>query len=485
MRGTRSRAFTLAVLVAALLAGLGAGLAGCGSTSAAATTTTRPSPSTSATASTTEAATAATVSPSEAGSAFLDSATVHEISVSFSQDDYDAMIQTFKSSGSKDWIKATVTVDGTTFKDVGMRLKGNSSIMGLRNGGAGRGPSANISADQPETLPWLIRLDKNVDGQSYNGITDLVVRSNTSATSLNEAVALQLLGMAGLASLDEAECRFSVNGGTARIRLVTQLPNDDWMQQHFSSGGALYKADASGDYSYRGTDPTAYEDVFEQEAGNKNADLTPLIDFLDFINNSDDATFNSELAKRLDVDSFATYLAMEELVANFDDIDGPGNNSYLYYDPATKMFTVVPWDHNLAFGAMGGRGGAGGQADAGATAVVAVETGQAAAVETAAVQTAAAQQPAAGQGGRQPGQQMGGVRGKSNILVTRFHKNADFEMLYQQKLTDLRAKLYASGAAQKVLDTWVEVLKTQASDLLTTATIDQEASRISAYFTVQ
>ena len=73
--------------------------------------------------------------------------------------------------------------------------------------------------------------------------------------------------------------------------------------------------------------------MFDQEAGKDNADLTPLIEFLDFINNADDATFNAELPDRLDVDSFATYLAMEELLGNFDDIDGPGNNSYLYYDP--------------------------------------------------------------------------------------------------------------------------------------------------------
>lgn len=52
----------------------------------------------------------------------------------------------------------------------------------------------------------------------------------------------------------------------------------------------------------------------------------------------------------MDLDSFATYLAFEDLVNNFDDIDGPGNNSYLFWDSATKKFTIVAWDHNLAFG---------------------------------------------------------------------------------------------------------------------------------------
>ena len=41
---------------------------------------------------------------------------------------------------------------------------------------------------------------------------------------------------------------------------------------------------------------------------------------------------------------------MQDLIDNFDDINGPGNNSYLYYDSETGVFTVVAWDHNLAFG---------------------------------------------------------------------------------------------------------------------------------------
>ena len=50
---------------------------------------------------------------------------------------------------------------------------------------------------------------------------------------------------------------------------------------------------------------------------------------------------------------------MMDLLDNFDDIDGPGNNSYLWYDAASGQFTVVPWDMNLAFGGRGGIGGRG------------------------------------------------------------------------------------------------------------------------------
>jgi len=45
-------------------------------------------------------------------------------------------------------------------------------------------------------MPWIIRLDKFVDGQNYEGETQLVVRANSTETALNEAVALELLALA-------------------------------------------------------------------------------------------------------------------------------------------------------------------------------------------------------------------------------------------------------------------------------------------------
>ena len=58
------------------------------------------------------------------------------------------MIETFVDSGDKEWIEATVTIDGTTFERVGLRLKGNSSLMGLRGNGRG-GPAGRAATCRP------------------------------------------------------------------------------------------------------------------------------------------------------------------------------------------------------------------------------------------------------------------------------------------------------------------------------------------------
>ena len=69
------------------------------------------------------------------------------------------MIETYQESGDKDWLEATVTIDGETYENVGMRLKGNSSIMAL----GGRGPAqfmgpggGNARTDTSETTTVAI-----------------------------------------------------------------------------------------------------------------------------------------------------------------------------------------------------------------------------------------------------------------------------------------------------------------------------------------
>ncbi len=292
---------------------------------------------------------------------FFSADRVHTISAELSEDDYQGMLSAYSQTQDKEWIPATVTIDGVTFEEVGLRLKGNSSLRSLLGkGGPGMGDTeegdGEVDAERPETLPWLIRLDKYVDGQSYSGRTDFVVRGNNSETSLNEAVALAILSEADVPAQQAAYVRFSVNGSDDDLRVVVDLPDDAlWNEDEFGGTGYTYKADSEGDYSYRGSNPEDYEDAFKQKFGDE--DMTPLIEFLDFVNNATDEEFSDHLGEYLEIEEFATYLAAQDLIANDDDIDGPGNNSYLHYDTETGRMTVVAWDHNLAFGGFGNMGG--------------------------------------------------------------------------------------------------------------------------------
>lgn len=436
----------------------------------------------------------------------FDSSKVHSIEVTYDDAAYTEMLAAYNKDQSKEWIEATITIDGKTFKKAGLRLKGNSSLR-------------SISLDtKGEDIPWLIRLDKFVDGQNLDGNTDFVIRSNTSDTALNEAVAQSLFAEAGLASQAAIAVRFSVNGSDDTLRLAVENPNDEWEDSQFDTEGILYKAEADGDYSYRGDKAEDYVDVFDQETNNKVENYEPLIEFLEFINDSDDDTFESDLSETFDVDAFASYLAMQDLIDNFDDIDGPGNNSYLRWNSEDKVFTVVNWDLNLAFGSMMGGDGAGGRGNfdpnnlpegmempegfdaenmpEGMEPPDGMEMPEGFDPENMPAmpggndtdgQTSGQEGQAPAQDGNQQGGQgrpagFGGMNG-SNILKERFLEVEEFNAKYEQAQADLRETLYASGLAQEILDQWSNVLKEGASDLVTDEQISTDAQAISKYFT--
>jgi spore coat protein CotH len=388
----------------------------------------------------------------------FDETAVHTVDLEVDADTLKQMLQTYVDSGEKEWITGTVTIDGQTFENVGIKLKGNSSLR-------------QVSVDTPAAeLPLRIRLDKYVDGQNIDGYSDFTVRSNSSETSMNEAVALNLLGDAGLATENAVATRFSVNGGTAVLRLTMQNLDDTWVEQNFPDAGAdsvLYKSDADGSWAWQGADAD-YSSSFSVESGDDN--YTPLIELLDLLNNGTAEEIAAKLPNMLDIDSFATYLAFEDLIDNFDDIDGPGNNSYLFWDSATKKFTVVAWDHNLAFGTqnVGGGGGQRGGAQNGGP-----NGGQ------------GMQPPANGQanGGQANGGQAGGGRGgmsMNNPLSTAFLANTEWKALYDAAAAKLKADLIDSGTLATTVDQWTSTITADASDLVPAATVTSEADKITA-----
>ena len=104
-----------------------------------------------------------------ASGSIFDSSEAHEVIIDVGQDDLTLMLQTYMDSGDKDWVSATVTMDGTVFENVGIKLKGNSSLRGVTTESA------------PQDLPWRIKLDKYVSGANLDGYTDFTVRANSTS----------------------------------------------------------------------------------------------------------------------------------------------------------------------------------------------------------------------------------------------------------------------------------------------------------------
>lgn len=307
----------------------------------------------------------------------FDASVTHEVSLEIDQAEYDEMIAAYQNDGEKQWVVADVVIDGTRIDEVGVRLKGNSTLRGLAGEGGSGGPGgfgppegfelpegfalpegfdpaqgpagmdmAQVDPEDPTSLPLLLRFDKFVEGRAYQGMTELSVRPG--APVINEAMALSLTAETGQPTQRYGYAVYTVNDSPTATRLVLEHPDEQYANSLFDSPGYLYKADASSRFEYVGDDQSDYAEQFKQINAADSGTLQPIIDFLKWLDSADDAEFDAHLADWVDVESFARYVATQNLLVNFDDMAGPGQNYYLWYDLDTKKLSVVSWDLNLA-----------------------------------------------------------------------------------------------------------------------------------------
>ncbi|GAA4475105.1 CotH kinase family protein [Rhodococcus olei] len=463
----------------------------------------------------------------------FDGSVQHELSLQMPDAEYRDMITSFQKSGEKKWVTADITIDGTVVTDAAVRLKGNSTLMGVRGtgpGGEGFPPGgmqppdgvqlpdgmqlpegfappengrlpdgfggtggmgelmSSVSADDPTSLPLLISFDENVEGRAYQGLTEISVRPGSPA--LNEAMALALTAETDQPTQRFAYTVYSINGGSTATRLLLEHPDDAYANALFDSDGYLYKADANSRFAYTGDDQSGYADQFKQINAVGDGNLQPIINFLKWLDSASDEEFDTRLGAWVDVESFARYAATQNLIVNGDDIAGPGQNYYLWYDLESGLLSVVSWDLNLAMTggtaagprdsvSVGGGGRPGGAVQAGPTQAGAGTTvGQppptGATRRTEQQTTTADAAPAAGAaaaGGVMPGPAADGNRNahgrprEGNTLKTRFLGSNAFTDLYESAYWDLFEQMYGSGRAQELLDRLAETVPT--SDGLT------------------
>ena len=290
----------------------------------------------------------------------------HEVDMFISPESYQILINDYQRQGLKTWVPADITIDGTLIENVGVRLKGNSTLRELgRNsrGWGGPGRMSNATFDNPSTLPFAVSFDEFEDDLAYQGREELAIRpARTGGTNINEALALQLIADSGQISQDFTWVNFSVNGYPGTTRLIIENPDKRYAETIGMGSGVLYKSRSENRFRYLGASPLYYESDFDQVNAKNTNDVTPIIDLLQWLTQADDGVFEQELENWVDIDSFARYVATQDILQNFDDMSGPGHNFLLWYDLGDEQFTVISWDMNLALGAgnfMGGFGGFG------------------------------------------------------------------------------------------------------------------------------
>ena len=264
---------------------------------------------------------------------------LHEISIDIDDEDFETMLLTYQKTGEKEYFPISITIDGYIIENAEIRLKGNSSLGSAFN----MGPSNNQTN---LSLPYLIKLDEN-----YQGVQHFALRNAfKDSGQINEFLAYEMLGEFGLIAPRAGYAGVNFNGEGEVLYTVTEAIDEEFLAANFTDGsGDLFKT-LPGLMEYLGDDPSLYTESFKLETNENDSDLVDIIAFMKFIEESDDKEFEENLEQYIDVDSLLKYLAFCNATVNMDSLPGTSNNFYLYQDPESEKFTLIPWDNNEIFG---------------------------------------------------------------------------------------------------------------------------------------
>ena len=253
------------------------------------------------------------------------------------------------TSENPTWVEATIEFEGNTWTYVGVRYKGNSSLTsGWRNG--------------TEKLPFKLDFDEfedehpEIDDQRFYGFKQLSLSSNFSDNSfLREKVAADIFRESGVSAAQTAfyEVYLDYGEGSTYLGLYTmvEVVDDTLIETQFDDdSGNVYKPEGTGATFAANS---FSERSFDKETNQDEADYSDILALYDVLHSetriSDPASWRTELESVFDVDGFLHYLAINNIIQNWDTYGNMTHNYYLYNDPETGLLTWIPWDNNEAF----------------------------------------------------------------------------------------------------------------------------------------
>jgi len=136
---------------------------------------------------------------------------------------------------------------------------------------------------------------------------------------------------------------------------MVEIPDTPMFQAQFSDdSGNLYKPSGTG--AQFGSFIQAHFPIKTNEEKANWNDIQDLFTAL-HADRSDAAQWRSGLEKVFDVEGFLHYLAINNVIQNWDTYGSMAHNYYLYNDPGDGLIHWVPWDHNMSLGGAPGPGG--------------------------------------------------------------------------------------------------------------------------------
>ena len=169
----------------------------------------------------------------------FDTGEILDIDIVMDNDKWNEMLQ---NARQEQYYECDVVINGTTFKQVGIRPKGNTSLSSI--------------ASDPNNNRYSFKLefDQFVDGQTCFGLDKLILNNSyADTTNMKEAI---IYDMFQYLDADASLCNYakiSVNNEYWGVYLALEAVEDSFMLRNFGmEKGYLYKPENMGDGNKRG-----------------------------------------------------------------------------------------------------------------------------------------------------------------------------------------------------------------------------------------
>jgi spore coat protein CotH len=290
---------------------------------------------------------------------------VVEVAVDFYDDTaFDQMVAAAAADPDDlPFFPARLAFDGEILEDVGVRLKGNSSLWGS-------------AADQTKSLK--LDFEEYVAGRHFHCVDKLNLHNNFMDPSIaREALTYGMANDFGVSAPRAAHAEVTVDGARHGVFTLVQQVDAELLEERFGAAdgaddGNLYKCEDGCPLAYWGEDPSYYRgyppdgvpappcDDPEGECGlvlktneddpelNTYADIVELVRTIDEVLAGDVGL--EALDAIFDLDAYVRFQALNVALSNLDSYFGSSHNFYLYRRPADGRFQFIMWDTNLAYG---------------------------------------------------------------------------------------------------------------------------------------
>ena len=266
----------------------------------------------------------------------FDASQVHTVEIQM--DDWEGFLETCEN---EEYAVCTLTIDGETFRYVGLRAKGNNSLHLTEDYGLYR-------------YSLKLEFDQYRDGGNYYGLDKFSLDASFQDNSyLKTCMTYDMMEFMGVPTPLCSFVQVTVKGEDWGLFLAIEEPEEAFARRNFGNDhGILYKPDyrslndenADVALKYIDDNPDSYPGIFDNAKFEPSgADKERLIEALKTLSTGE----NLETA--VNVDEVLRYFTVQVFVMNWDSYIGhTGHNYFLYEEDG--VLSILPWDYNLAFG---------------------------------------------------------------------------------------------------------------------------------------